>query len=267
MKISLITAAYNSGTTFRDTIRSVLSQTYGDIEYIIVDGLSTDNTPEIIREYEPLFAGRMRWVSEKDNGLYDAMNKGIRMATGDVVGILNSDDFFTSPDVLERVFEAFRDEPTLDAVYGDIHFVNPDNLDSCVRYYSSRVFRPWLMRLGFMPAHPSFYVRREVYVRYGLYKTHYKVCADYEWMLRTVFVGGIHIRYLGMDMVTMRMGGVSTHGVAVHRLIAREHLQAHKENKVYTNSLLQSLRYFWKIWEMLSPGGRIPKVKNEYRTI
>ena len=145
MKISIITTTYNSGATLRDTIRSILSQTYQDIEYIVVDGASTDDTLTIIQEYEPQFDGRMRWVSEKDNGLYDAMNKGIRMATGDVVGILNSDDFFTSPDVLERVAGAFREESGPDAVYGDIHFVNPDNLNRCVRYYSSRLFRSWLM--------------------------------------------------------------------------------------------------------------------------
>lgn len=254
MKISIITTTYNSGATLRDTIRSILSQTYQDIEYIVVDGASTDDTLTIIQEYEPQFDGRMRWVSEKDNGLYDAMNKGIRMATGDVVGILNSDDFFTSPDVLERVAGAFREESGPDAVYGDIHFVNPDNLNRCVRYYSSRLFRSWLMRMGFMPAHPSFYARRKVYIRYGLYKTHYKVCADYEWMLRTVFVGGIRTRYLGMDMVTMRMGGVSTHGVSVHWLIAKEHQLAHRENKVYTNHLMQSLRYLWKVCELLFPG-------------
>lgn len=115
MKISIITTTYNSGATLRDTIRSILSQTYQDIEYIVVDGASTDDTLTIIQEYEPQFDGRMRWVSEKDNGLYDAMNKGIRMATGDVVGILNSDDFFTSPDVLERVAGAFREESGPDA--------------------------------------------------------------------------------------------------------------------------------------------------------
>lgn len=253
MKISIITVTYNSGATLRDTIRSILSQTYQDIEHIVVDGASTDDTLTIIQEYEPQFDGRMRWVSEKDNGLYDAMNKGIRMATGDVVGILNSDDFFTSPDVLRQIAEVFQKEPKLNAVYGDIHFVNPGNLSRCVRYYSSSAFRPWQMRLGFMPAHPSFYARKDVYAKHGMYKTHYKVCADYEWMLRVIFVGGIRTRYLGMDMVTMRTGGVSTRGVSVHRLIMKEHLQAHRENGVYTNAVLQSLRFVHKIREILFP--------------
>ena len=158
MKISLITVTYNAGDVLCCAIESVLHQTYPNLEYIIVDGASKDNTLDIIRAYEPQFQGRMKWISEPDRGLYDAMNKGICMATGDVVGILNSDDFFTSNDVLEKVAECFADND-VDAVYGDIHFVRSDDLNRCVRYYSSRIFRRGLMRLGFIPAHPSFYCR------------------------------------------------------------------------------------------------------------
>lgn len=150
MKITIITATYNSGQTLTDTLESVLRQSYTDIDYVIVDGGSKDNTLDIIRRYEPRFEGRMRWISEPDKGIYDAMNKGIRMATGDVVGLLNSDDFYTSNDVLEHVARALSD-PNVDAVYGDIHYVNDDDLTHCVRYYSSRVFSRGLMRLGFMP--------------------------------------------------------------------------------------------------------------------
>ena len=145
MKISLITTTFNSGGTFTNTLESVLNQSYlTDIEYIIVDGASKDNTLDIIRAYEPQFQGRMKWISEPDRGLYDAMNKGICMATGDVVGILNSDDFFTSNDVLEKVAECFADND-VDAVYGDIHFVRSDVLFRCVRYYSSRIVRRGLL--------------------------------------------------------------------------------------------------------------------------
>lgn len=161
MKITIITATYNSSTTLRDTIESVLSQTYQDIEYLVIDGASKDNTLDIVREYEPLFQGKMRYVSEPDKGLYDAMNKGMWMATGDVVGILNSDDFYTGKEVLQRVAEVFR-EGNVDAVYGDVHYVKPEDLSHCVRYYSSKPFRRWMMRLGFMPAHPSFTVKRGV---------------------------------------------------------------------------------------------------------
>ena len=134
MTISIITATYNSGKTVRDTIESVLRQTYSDIEYIVVDGASKDNTMDIVREYEPQFNGRMRYVSEPDKGLYDAMNKGIAMATGDVVGILNSDDFYTGNDILDQVAAALTQNPNVDAVYGDIHFVNDPDLNKPVRY-------------------------------------------------------------------------------------------------------------------------------------
>ncbi len=188
MKISVITATFNSGKTLRDTIESVLRQTYRDIEYIIVDGASRDDTLDIIREYEPRFGGRMRWISEPDRGIYDAMNKGIGMATGAVVGLLNSDDFYTDECVLERVAAEIMD---VDAVYGDIHYVDDGDLTKCVRYYSSKGFRRWKMRMGFMPAHPSFYCRRTVYTRFGLFDTDFRVAADFEQLLRLIYLGRI----------------------------------------------------------------------------
>ncbi len=188
MKISIITSTYNSAATLADTFESVLAQTHQDIEYIVVDGDSKDQTLDIIRTYEPRFEGRMRWISERDNGLYFAMNKGLSMATGDVIGILNSDDFYTDETVLERIVQALE-QTGAEAVYGDIHYVAADNLNRCLRYYSSRGFSRWTMRLGFMPAHPSFYCRREVYERHGLFDTRYKVAADFELLLRLIFVG------------------------------------------------------------------------------
>ena len=155
MKISLITVTYNSGKTLSTTLESVLEQNNLNIEYIIIDGASKDNTINTIKEYDSRFKGILKWISEPDKGLYDAMNKGIRMATGDIIGILNSDDFFTSKEVTQNVVNAFLQDVKLDAVYGDVHFVHPNNLNKCVRYYSSKIFKRSLMRLGFMPAHPS----------------------------------------------------------------------------------------------------------------
>ncbi|WP_455674898.1 glycosyltransferase family 2 protein [Phocaeicola sp.] len=252
MTISLITVTYNSGNTLSTTLCSVLSQTYSDIEYIIVDGLSQDNTVSIIKEYESKFDGRLKWVSEKDSGLYDAMNKGIRMATGDIVGILNSDDFFTRNDILQQVAYEFGKQKELDAVYGDVHFVNPDNLGQCVRYYSSKVFRRNLMRFGFMPAHPSFYLRRGYFEKWGYYKTDYKIAADFEFLLRVIYRGHIRMKYLSLDMVTMRTGGASTAGMASHKQIMREHLRAFRENGIYTNVFLLGLRYVYKMGELLA---------------
>lgn len=248
MKISLITVTYNAGGVLCCAIESALHQTYSNLEYIIVDGASKDNTLDIIRAYEPQFQGRMKWISEPDRGLYDAMNKGICMATGDVVGILNSDDFFTSNDVLEKVAECFADND-VDAVYGDIHFVRSDDLNRCVRYYSSRIFRRGLMRLGFIPAHPSFYCRRECFEKYGCYKTDYKIAADFDLLLRFIYVHRIRIKYLPVDMVTMRLGGASTSGLKSRMTGMKEHLRSFRENGLKTNRFLLSLRYFYKLTE------------------
>ena len=186
MKVSIVTVTYNSAQTLVDAMKSVLEQTYHDIEYIIVDGASTDSTIDIIRQYEPQFKNRLKWISEKDDGIYDAMNKGIQLATGDVVGILNSDDYFTSSDVIARMITAFRDG--VDAVYGDVHFIHDGEPNKCIRYYSSKHFRPFWLRFGFMPAHPSFYCRRGVYERAGYYKTDYAIGSDYEMMVRLFLV-------------------------------------------------------------------------------
>ena len=229
MTISIITATYNSGQTLTDTLESVLRQSYTNIDYVIVDGGSKDNTLDIIRRYEPRFEGRMRWISEPDKGIYDAMNKGIRMATGDVVGLLNSDDFYTSNDVLEHVARALSD-PNVDAIYGDIHYVNDDDLTHCVRYYSSRVFNRGLMRLGFMPAHPSFYCRRAIYEKYGTFDTSLRVAADFENLLRLIFVNRIRTKYIPEDFVTMRTGGASSSGMVSHKRILKEHMVAYKQN-------------------------------------
>ena len=206
MKISIITATFNSGKTVRDTFVSVLNQTYNDYELIVVDGGSKDDTVDILRHYELIFNGRMKWISEPDRGIYDAMNKGIAMATGDVVGILNSDDFYTSNGILRKVAITMQDK-NIDAVYGDVHYVHDNDLRKCVRYYSSKPFRRVWMRFGFMPAHPSFYCRREVYEKYGTFDLSYKVAADFECLLRLIFVNRIRTKYLPVDFVTMRTGG------------------------------------------------------------
>ena len=249
MKISIITATYNSGKTLRDTLESVLSQTYGDFEHLIIDGGSSDNTLDIVKEYEPRYVGRLRWISERDRGIYDAMNKGIALATGEVVGILNSDDFYTSPEALTEVAMMMADR-TIDAVYGDVHYVKDGQLGKCVRYYTSRPFHRRWMRFGFMPAHPSFYCRRSVYERYGGFDLSYKVAADFENLLRLLFVHRISTRYIPLDFVTMRTGGASSSGLRSHKQIMRDHLRALRQNKVYSNLLFLGLRYPYKLCEV-----------------
>lgn len=249
MKVSIITTSFNSAATIADTISSVLSQTYSDIEYLIIDGGSSDGTLDIINSFIKIFNGRLHYISEKDNGIYDAMNKGIRMSTGDVVGILNSDDYYTADDVVERIVRTFSSDKTLDAVYGDIHFINDGEPDKVVRYYSSSLFRPRLLRFGFMPAHPSFYVRREVYEKNGLYSLDYKIAADYDMMVRLFYKVKIKARYIKKDFVTMRTGGMSTKSVNNRLLITKEDVKACRMYGLHTNVLLISLKYFYKIFE------------------
>ncbi len=250
MTISIITATYNSAKTVRDTFESVLRQSYKDIEYIVVDGASKDETIDIIKAYEPRFDGRMRWVSEPDKGIYDAMNKGLQMATGDVVGILNSDDFYTSNDVLEKVAETLADK-TIDAVYGDIHYVAETDLDHCVRYYSSAKFSRRRMLSGYMPAHPSFYARRSAYQLAGDFDISFKIGADFENLLRLIYVNRISTRYIAKDFVTMRMGGASSSGIASYWQIMKDHMRAYRKNRVWFNPIGYAWRYVEKLTEFI----------------
>lgn len=249
MKITIITATYNSGATLRDTIRSILSQSHTDWQHVIVDGGSKDNTLDIIREFEPQYNGRLKWISEKDNGIYDAMNKGITMADGDVIGILNSDDFYSSNDVLSRVAGALS-SPDIDAVYGDIHYVNDDDLNTCVRYYSSKNFSRGLMRMGYQPAHPSLYCKKSVYEKCGYFDTSFKVAADFEHMLRLFYIHRIKTKYLRFDFVTMRTGGASTSGIESHKQIIADHHLAFRKHHIVSGYFMDFLRYPAKLFDL-----------------
>lgn len=251
MKISLITATYNSAKTLRDTLQSVVNQTCKDFEYIIVDGNSKDDTIDIVKEFEPLFEGRMRWVSEPDRGIYDAMNKGIKMAEGDVVGILNSDDFFNSDDVIEKVKAEFETDENLDGIYGDVVYVDNEDVTKIVRRYSSAKFSRKKMIYGLMPAHPSFYVKKSCFEKYGYYSLDYKIASDFDMFARFIWEADINTKYIPMDFVVMRNGGTSTAGAKVHKTIMREHLASAREHGIPTNFFLQSLRYFGKIIDLI----------------
>ena len=241
MKVSIVTVAYNSEKTLADAMASVLRQTYKDIEYIVIDGQSKDRTVDVIKSFEPQFGTRMHWVSEKDRGIYDAMNKGVRMATGDVVGILNSDDFLTDDTVIERMVELFP--AGAGAVYGDIHFVKSGHEGKCVRYYSGRVFRPWLVRIGYLPPHPSLYVRRELFDKYGYYDASLRISADFELIARLGYKYKVPMKYLHMDFVTMRMGGTSTRSWSNRILGAEENMIACRNNGIRTNWMLIFFKY------------------------
>lgn len=206
MKISIVTPCFNSAATLADTINSVLAQTYADVEHVIVDGGSTDGTVELIRRYEPRYAGRLKWVSEPDKGIYDAMNKGIRMATGDVVGVLNSDDFFFDANVVSDIAKAFTDD--VDCIFGNLKFVSKSDTSKVVRIWKGSPYRSF--HTGWHPAHPTFYVRRFILQDNGAFDIRFKIASDFELMLRLIECRRIASRYLDRYIVCMRMGGEST---------------------------------------------------------
>lgn len=228
-------------------MESVLSQTFTNFEHIIIDGNSSDDTMKIVHELETRYQRRLKYISEPDYGIYDAMNKGISIATGDIVGFLNSDDFYTHKNVLSTIAQQIKDT---DAIYADIHYVSSSNLQKCTRYYSSKYFRRWMMRFGFMPAHPTFYCRRECYKRYAMFDTNFKIAADFEQLLRLIFINRIRTRYIADDFVTMRTGGISSSGISSHKQIFQEHMRAYRKNKIYSNLLFESLRYIFRVFEI-----------------
>jgi len=248
MKISLVTVTFNSASTLSGTIDSVRRQDHPDVEYIIVDGASKDETLAVIKANESKID---KWISEHDKGIYDAMNKGLKMVTGDIVGIINSDDFYHSDTILSSVAKAFEDE-NVDAVFGDLVFVDPIDLKKVVRKYSSKNWHPEKFARGFMPAHPTFFVRRKYYEKYFLFKTDYKIAADYELLIRFLYVHKLRYKYLPITMVTMRRGGVSSNGIRSNIILNREIIRGCMENGIRTNVFRIYPKYFVKLFELFA---------------
>lgn len=328
MKITIITACHNGEAFIRTALESVLTQTWPDVEYLVVDGGSADGTAGIIREYEPKFQGRMTWWSEPSSGLYDAINKGIRMATGEAVGILNADDVLSDDRVIERVAMAFGgsslvhhcnsalvggheevkrsskvrecasakvggngavgkprsagsdilpiSQPAIplslhshfqtnellpDVVYGDIRFVASRECagledvrsEQTLRYYSARHWRPWMLQWGFMPPHPSVYIRRECFDRLGDYELDYQIAADYELLIRFLRKAPLRSRYVPMCFVDMRVGGVSTKNWRSNLLLNREIVRGNREAGYFCCLPMLVPKYAFKIWEFAMP--------------
>lgn len=206
MKISIITSCYNRVRTIRSAIESVLSQDYEDIEYIIIDGASQDGTMDIVNEYRNWIA---KIISERDHGMYEAINKGIRIAQGDVIGLIHSDDFFYDNHVVSRIVEKMK-ETGADFLYGNGLFVNPENTEKVIRNWVGGSYRTWKVRHGWLPLHPTCYIRREVMNKRGLYNETYKIAADSDLLFRYLLGGDITVVYLDEYIVRMRMGGMST---------------------------------------------------------
>lgn len=247
MKISVITVCYNSGKTIGQTLRSVREQTYGEIEHIIVDGGSTDNTLAGVAAEGAHIA---TLISEKDNGIYDAMNKGIQLATGDVVAFLNADDFYKDRGVLARVAKVMQFEK-LDVLYGDVEFFRHDKQHVVARRYNSGRFTVKRLGWGWMPAHPALFVRRTLFERYGNFRTDYRIAGDFEFIVRIFRLSDLRHRHLPETLVRMQMGGVSTSGWRSTLQLNREMMRACRDNAIPTNWFKLLVRYPLKALEFL----------------
>lgn len=236
--ISVITVVFNGADTIRDAIESVQRQTYGNIEYIVVDGGSSDGTVDILRHYEQ---GIDFWLSEKDRGIYDAMNKGIALCTGDYVGMLNADDLFSDQDVLQAVADRFL-QTGVDAVFSCLNIVRRDEVSKIIRRCRVARFTPAMLRIGVMPPHPTFYCRRSCLEDGGLYRTDYHIAADFERLVRMLVRQKISWSFIDRVTVVMRSGGLSNSGLAARLRLNREIVRACRENGLYTNFLLLALK-------------------------
>ncbi len=243
MKISIITVCYNAEDTINDTIQSVLSQDYKDVEYIIVDGKSTDRTLEIIQSIK----SRIKLISEKDRGIYDAMNKGINIASGDVIGILNADDVYKNSQVLTKVMDAFKANVSI--VYGDIEYVKYNDLSKVVRKWKAGVFRSGKFKWGWMPPHPGFFIKKSCYESFGLFNLNLSTSADYELMLRMLEVHHLSCNYIPKTITSMRVGGASNSSLK-NRLIANRN-----DKKAWT---IHPINPFWFTF-ILKPLRKLPQ--------
>lgn len=244
-KVSIITVSYNSVATIRDTIESVLSQRYPNIEYIVVDGGSTDGTMSVVEEYREKIDVIL---SEPDEGIYDAMNKGITLATGEYVGFLNSDDMFSDSGVITDIVDRFVSH-SVDSVYADLVIVARENLGKKIRYCSSKGFSLDKLKWGWMVPHPTFYVKRSCYMNYGLYKMGYRVAADFELIARFLFRYGVSSSRLPRNIVTMRHGGISSESIVGRLRQNFEIVRACRENGIKSNFCFMALKIPGKLFE------------------
>jgi len=247
MKVSIITVCRNSESVIQTAIQSVLKQDYPDIEYIIVDGDSSDSTVQIIRSYGKQIS---RFISEKDQGMYFAFNKGVAMASGDVIGILNADDFYSNEKVVSRIVKEFQTK-MVDSVYGDLQYVSRDNTEKVFRHWKSQPFEPALFLRGWMPPHPTFFVKRSCYEKYGTFNTVFSISADYELMLRFLYKHKISASYIPEVLVKMRTGGISNMSLKSRIKANKEDRLAWKINGIKPTSFTLILKPLSKLRQFL----------------
>ena len=250
MKITIITVTYNSEKYLSDCINSVIAQDYKDIEHIVIDGLSTDNTVKIIKDNQQNIA---KWISEKDTGMYDAINKGMKMATGEIIGILNSDDILASTDVISKIAACFENKQ-INSIYGDLVYVDTANTEKVLRTWKGETYKRLKFTFGWMPAHPTFYIRKSCVDKYGGYESHYYTAADFEFMTRYLYKYKVSSFYLPKLIVKMRIGGQSNVTLARRLRANRRDYLAMKQNKIP----------FPLVVSVLKPLRKVPQFYNSF---
>jgi glycosyltransferase len=244
MKVSIITATYNSENNIDSCIKSVVNQDYKNIELLIIDGKSKDNTINLIKKSQENY-DNIKYISEEDKGIYDALNKGITMATGQVIGFVHSDDILATNNIISRIVEEFS-ERNVDGVYGDLVYTKQDDINKIVRYWKSKKFENFLLRRGWMPAHPTLYLKKEVYNTYGLFNLEYKIAADYDFVTRIFSVDKLNFSYIPKVITRMRLGGASN--ASINHIIrkSKEDFKIIRTNKVggFSTLVLKNISKF-----------------------
>ena len=260
MKITLITVCFNAEKTLATALESVARQKDVEFEYLVVDGGSSDGTIELIRSFEANLSRdarfSFRWISESDRGMYDAINKGIQLATGDVIGILNADDVLDGDDVLARIMREWAKDETVDCLYGNVRFVK--ELGECtVRVCFARYWKPWMLQWGYMPPHPGVFIRRTCFEAWGYYepsRAEYRIAADYELLIRFFCVHRMKARYMPICTTVMRTGGVSTRDLEARKKLNEEIVKANRANGYFCIFPMLLPKYLVKIWEYVVRG-------------
>ncbi|MDI1235323.1 MAG: glycosyltransferase family 2 protein [bacterium] len=246
-KVSIITICFNAEKTIGQTIESVLNQQYNNIEYIIIDGASKDNTLSVI---EPFRLRISKVISEPDKGLYDAFNKGLRLATGDIIGILNSDDFYPNSMVIQKVVNIFNNNAGAEAVSTSVQIFKNNQFIQPFRTYKAKNFKLWQFRFGMQPPHPGFFITKEALSKVGYYNDQYRISGDFDWLLRAILLNKVKTIYDNFITVYMRDGGLSASGFSSKKRMNQENLKSLRSNGIYSNQLLIYSKYLFKIFQL-----------------
>lgn len=249
LKVSVITVCYNAEKTISRTVKSVISQKYSNVEYIIIDGASTDSTLDILNSYSN---SEFKLISEKDNGLYDAINKGISLCTGDIIGLLHSDDIYPNENIISTVVSYFENDHFLEALSSSVEIYRTADFINPFRIYKANNFRKWQFKIGIQPPHPGFFITKEAFNKVGFYRTQYRISGDFEWLLRAILINKIVVKYVPFTSVFMLDGGLSSSGWKSRVKMNNENLKILKSHGIYSNKFLLYSKYLLKVFQIRS---------------